>query len=126
MSQSELNAKRNSTGRCAYATLLYDDANGYARGAVALFQSLRDVGTTYELLALVGRGVGSDSRMALTAMGVVLVDVSMDRPVAEASSALPALGTGQWEKLRLWDLPYVCDRDSIHLTANSLRTAYFT
>lgn len=125
MSQSELNANQNSTRRCAYATLLYDDASGYGRGAVALFQSLRDVGTTHEFLALVGTGVGSDTRMALGAMGVMLVDVAMDRPIAEASSALPALGTGQWEKLRLWDLPYVCARDSTHLTANLLRTACF-
>ncbi|KAJ8598762.1 hypothetical protein CTAYLR_009867 [Chrysophaeum taylorii] len=111
-------AKRN----CAYATLLYDDRGGYARGAVALFASLRASGAKHAFAALLGAGVGEATRAALRALGVEdLRDVDVKRSSGhgdpEPSSALPALGTGQWLKLQLWDLPY--DR-VLYLDADAL------
>jgi len=72
---------------------------------VALVQSLRETRTAHAVLCLVGRRVRSNSRAALAAMGAELVDVdSDDASFADKSSALPALGFGQWAKLRLWEL----------------------
>ena len=108
-----LTQKKNNAStlikKSAYATLLYDDDNGYVHGALALFQSIIDNrrNSSAELVALLGEGVGQVSRTALEALGVQkLIDISFPSLIPEASSALPGLGLGQWTKLALWRLPY--------------------
>lgn len=104
---------------CAYATLLYDDDAGYAHGALALFQSLRDAEAKHDFVAVVGDGVGRATRVALKAMAVRLFDAThLDTDFAgEAAALLPGLGTGQWLKLALWQLPF--DR-VLYLDADAL------
>ena len=94
---AELKARRLAPHlKCAFATLLYDDANGYAHGVVALMQSLAETETPHSLVCLVGKRLNSTTRTAVAAMGARLVDVdSDDNSFGEASSALPALGLGQ-------------------------------
>ncbi|KAH8076109.1 glycosyl transferase [Aureococcus anophagefferens] len=96
---------------CAYATILYDTSEdtGYAHGLLALRRSLVEAGAADPLYALLGDGVDARTRAALRATGVRPVNVSRAAP-GEESSALPALGLGQWAKLQLWKLP--ADRDS--------------
>lgn len=107
---------------CAYATLLYDDDAGYAHGALALFQSLRDAEARHDLVAVLGDGVGKATRTALKTMAVRLFDAThLDTDFAgEAAALLPGLGTGQWLKLALWQLPFdrvlYLDADALVLT----------
>ncbi|KAK7233997.1 glycogenin glucosyltransferase [Aureococcus anophagefferens] len=91
---------------CAYATILYDTSEdtGYAHGLLALRRSLVEAGAADPLYALLGDGVDARTRAALRATGVRPVNVSRAAP-GEESSALPALGLGQWAKLQLWKLP---------------------
>ncbi|KAH8096211.1 glycosyl transferase [Aureococcus anophagefferens] len=91
---------------CAYATILYDTSEdtGYAHGLLALRRSLVEAGAADPLYGLLGDGVDARTRAALRATGVRPVNVSRAAP-GEESSALPALGLGQWAKLQLWKLP---------------------
>ena len=91
---------------CAYASILYDTSEdtGYAHGLLALRRSLVEAGAADPLYALLGDGVDARTRAALRATGVRPVNVSRAAP-GEESSALPALGLGQWAKLQLWKLP---------------------
>ena len=107
LDSATLKERRRSNSSCAYATLLYDDGQGYVHGALALFQSIIDFEGRCNMVALLGEGVGKIARGALGALGVDLIDLGpLNLTIPEASSALPGLGRGQWSKLELWRLPY--------------------
>lgn len=91
---------------CAVATILYgaDTDTGYVHGALTLKRSLQENGVMVPFHALLGDGMTSVKRV-LRAAGFLCRDVAQLQSVGH-SSALPALGLGQWAKLQLWRLEY--------------------
>ena len=88
-----LGARPRFNGTRAFATILYatNEDTGYAHGALALLQSLRDAGLRDPFYALLGANVTASVRDALAGAGAVLTEAGPAEGV-QASSALPALG----------------------------------
>ena len=91
--------------KTAVATILYGSSTdtGYVHGALTLKQSLLENGVSVPFYALLGDGMDEVSRNALQSFGFICRDVHPLQNVKH-SSALPALGLGQWAKLQLWKI----------------------
>ena len=89
------------TSRQAYATVLHS-ADAYVCGAIALAQSIRQSGSTRDLVALVdAHNVGAEHRAALAAAGwQVRLAPRIRNPHAEAN----AYNEWNYSKFRLWQL----------------------
>ncbi|OEL22328.1 UDP-glucuronate:xylan alpha-glucuronosyltransferase 1 [Dichanthelium oligosanthes] len=92
---------RSSNSRQAYATVLHS-ADAYVCGAIALAQSIRQTGSTRDLVALVdAQNVGAEQRAALVAAGWQV------RPAPRIRNPRAARDTyNEWNysKFRLWQL----------------------
>ena len=94
-------APRSRIGRQAYATVLHS-ADAYVCGAIALAQSIRQTGSTRDLVALVdAQNVGAEQRAALATAGWQV------RPAPRIRNPRAARGAyNEWNysKFRLWQL----------------------
>ncbi|KAJ1286274.1 hypothetical protein BS78_03G340700 [Paspalum vaginatum] len=88
-------------GRQAYATVLHS-ADAYVCGAIALAQSIRQSGSTRDLVALVdAHNVGAEQRAALAAAGW---QVRPAPRIRNPHAARGAYNEWNYSKFRLWQL----------------------
>ncbi|CAO2182303.1 unnamed protein product [Urochloa humidicola] len=91
----------SSRQRQAYATVLHS-ADAYVCGAIALARSIRDSGTTRDLVALVdAENVGAEQRAALAAAGW---KVRPSPRIRNPRAAGGAYNEWNYSKFRLWQL----------------------
>lgn len=90
-----------STAKEAYVTLMY---GGFVLGARVLGQSLRETGTTKDLVALCTRGVSPETLKVLQADGWILRHVdNIPNPYASASKR-GSYFSGAYSKIHLWNM----------------------
>ncbi|CAL4946526.1 unnamed protein product [Urochloa decumbens] len=89
------------SSRQAYATVLHS-ADAYVCGAIALARSIRDSGSTRDLVALVdAENVGAEQRAALAAAGW---QVRPSPRIRNPRAARDAYNEWNYSKFRLWQL----------------------
>ncbi|PUZ53895.1 hypothetical protein GQ55_5G087100 [Panicum hallii var. hallii] len=94
-------APRSGIGRQAYATVLHS-ADAYVCGAIALAQSIRQTGSTRDLVALVdAQNVGAEQRAALATAGW---QVRPAPRIRNPRAARDAYNEWNYSKFRLWQL----------------------
>ncbi|CAH9146760.1 unnamed protein product [Cuscuta epithymum] len=92
-------AQRSQSSKEAYVTLLYGDE--FLLGVRVLGKSIRDTGTTKDMVALVSDGVSSYAKQLLQADGWIVEEISL---LANPNQVRPTRFWGVYTKLKIFNM----------------------